>query len=126
MGEFYRYKSGTPYRYCKACHKARTAKWHRANPNVTRSSRWRHKYGIDLTVEQYDEMHDLQAGLCKICGRAESASGRRLAVDHDHETGAIRGLLCTKCNTTVGWVELHPGLLTYLNEHSKGVVPYVQ
>jgi hypothetical protein len=126
--DFYRYSATAKrkkltYSKCKGCHGARMAKWHKANPDVSRSSQWRNKYGIDCTPEQYNEMHDLQAGLCKICGRAESVSGRRLAVDHDHVTGLVRGLLCTKCNTTVGWVEQHPSLIAYL-ELPKGVTQH--
>lgn len=119
--DYYRYspQSGRKkllYSKCKACHAARMAKWHKANPNVRHRARWLHKYGIDITPEQYDELHDLQAGKCAICGRAEPVSGRRLAVDHDHQTGLVRGLLCTKCNTTVGWVEQHPSLIAYLRK----------
>lgn len=118
LDRFYRYKRGTLYSACKKCHNARMAKRHRDNPDVKRRSNWLQR-GIDITAEQYQELHDLQVGKCAICGRAE-ASGRRLAVDHDHETGHVRGLLCTKCNTTVGWVEMHPSLIRYL-DHSKGV-----
>jgi hypothetical protein len=112
--EYYSYPSGKPYSKCKTCHSARMRTWHRENSDTRRKSNWLHKYGIEFTPEQYQEMHDLQAGLCKICGRAEPASGRRLAVDHDHKTGRVRGLLCTKCNTTVGWVEMYPDLIAYL------------
>lgn len=54
----------------------------------------------------YAEMVEQYGELCGICGMAESStmSGkiRRLAIDHDHVTGAIRGLLCQKCNTMLG------------------------
>ncbi|MFE2712220.1 endonuclease domain-containing protein [Streptomyces mirabilis] len=55
-----------------------------------------------------------QAGLCAICRtvpelqRANTRTGRRWTpfhVDHDHATGAVRGLLCTPCNTTLGRIE---------------------
>lgn len=61
-----------------------------------------------LTVEQYSTMHEAQNGVCAICKLPESAvvskSGkkRRLAVDHCHTTGKIRGLLCSLCNRGLG------------------------
>jgi len=47
----------------------------------------------------------LQGGKCLLCGAEESESKRRLSVDHNHMTGAIRGLLCSMCNAVVGWAE---------------------
>ena len=56
-----------------------------------------------MTVEEYDRLFELQRGLCDICGRKDyDKLGRRLAVDHDHTTGKIRGLLCYKCNIFLG------------------------
>jgi hypothetical protein len=104
---------------CKPCHREKSRQWHKENPKSRREGNWRNKYGISFTSEQYDAMHESQEGKCAVCGRAESASGRRLAVDHDHRTGAVRGLLCTKCNTTLGWVELHPQIITYLTQERK-------
>lgn len=57
----------------------------------------RRKYGI--TAEQYDAMLSAQGGVCFLCGRPPKT--RRLAVDHCHETGAVRKLLCDKCNRYV-------------------------
>lgn len=65
-------------------------------------------YGI--TLERYEELHRQQDGCCAICMRKPRT--RRLAVDHDHETGAIRGLLCTRCNHKVlGGADESPTLL---------------
>jgi hypothetical protein len=67
------------------------------------------KYGI--TVEQYLEMESAQEGVCAICGRPERRAirgregVRRLSVDHCHETGKIRALLCGDCNTFIGFAE---------------------
>jgi len=55
------------------------------------------KYG--LTIEQYDIILESQNGVCKICG---GANPKRFAVDHDHKTGKIRGLLCSMCNGGLG------------------------
>lgn len=54
-----------------------------------------------MPAGRYQEMLDEQGGLCAIC-REKCATGRRLAVDHDHDTGKIRGLLCLNCNHGIG------------------------
>ena len=79
-------------------------------------------YGI--TLEQYAELHKKQNGLCKICNQRTQGRGaakNNLAVDHDHETGKIRGLLCSHCNTGLGLFRDNPELLkiaiNYLKEN---------
>jgi hypothetical protein len=57
------------------------------------------KYG--LSREQYEALLLAQDGRCAICSSTRSAK-RRLAVDHDHETGAVRALLCVPCNAGLG------------------------
>ena len=52
-------------------------------------------YGI--TQDDYSRLYDAQGARCAICQRARGKR-RRLAVDHDHATGEVRGLLCTVCN----------------------------
>lgn len=49
---------------------------------------------------EYDALKAFQAGSCAICQRAKGIT-KRLAVDHNHDTGAVRGLLCTTCNHTL-------------------------
>lgn len=59
------------------------------------------EYG--LTPEGYQRIYEEQAGRCAICGdQSQSGSFVGLQVDHDHETGEIRGLLCGKCNKGIG------------------------
>ena len=84
-----------------------TATWREKNPDSDANNHLIRKYGISL--EQYNKMYQLQKGLCGICGKKESTRRRkktqgdeRLAVDHCHETGVVRGLLCFKCNTAIG------------------------
>lgn len=62
-----------------------------------------------LTNQEYRRMLASQGGACAICGVRPRR--RRLAIDHDHETGAIRGLLCGNCNLGIGHFADDPGLL---------------
>src|SRR5438094_9480440 len=112
---------------CKACNLAAKHERYRKNPQATidRVTEWRkenperfaqyqrqyktrperkiadraghlkRKFGISL--EQYEEMLAKQGGVCAICG-APPPEGTSLHVDHDHETGEVRGLLCFPCN----------------------------
>lgn len=58
------------------------------------------KYGISMDV--YSEILEAQKYRCAICGCDSRLQQKALAVDHDHETGKVRGLLCTSCNTAIG------------------------
>lgn len=59
-----------------------------------------------LTLQEYDSLLDKQGGCCAICKgtstHAHKGNKRSFAVDHDHTTGIIRGLLCAKCNRGLG------------------------
>ena len=74
-------------------------------------------YGI--TIADYDRMHEEQQGQCAICGRHQSVLSYRLYVDHDHETGKVRQLLCSSCNALVGIVETGKltAVLVYIENH---------
>lgn len=65
-------------------------------------------YGI--TEAQYDQMLAEQRGVCAICEKA-CTTGQRLSVDHDHDTGKVRGLLCRRCNSAIGHMNDDPILL---------------
>jgi hypothetical protein len=65
------------------------------------------KYGI--TGEEYNELLERQDGCCAICHGKNG--NRRLAVDHDHNTGEVRGLLCTLCNLVVSHIERDSNLV---------------
>ena len=60
----------------------------------------RRQYGI--TLAQYEQMLRDQENKCAICGNEDEVEGRRLAIDHCHESKKIRGLLCGKCNRGLG------------------------
>ena len=73
-----------------------------------------------LTVEDYGRMVVEQNGLCAICKQPERQR-TRLSVDHDHKTGVVRGLLCHRCNRTLGGVNDDVSILLaakeYLEQH---------
>ena len=73
--------------------------------HVYRRDNLRRKFGI--TPHEYELLLNAQGGVCAICKRP-SPNGRRLAVDHNHNTGANRGLLCGACNMAIGLLELDP------------------
>lgn len=68
------------------------------NPHVQKSSFLKRAYG--LTIEDYERILNSQHGVCKICGSKDTY--KKLAVDHCHTTGRIRGLLCQNCNHGLG------------------------
>ena len=59
------------------------------------------KARYNLSTEEYEYMSFKQGHVCAICG-SKSQNNKKLCVDHDHNTNAIRGLLCHKCNTSIG------------------------
>jgi len=80
-----------------------------------RARNWRLKSKYGITGDEYDAMAAAQAGVCAICGRAETMRIKGtlciLAVDHDAETGRVRGLLCVNCNMLIGGARHDPAIL---------------
>lgn len=93
---------------CIACTREHRIRRHRANPLAARDAEMRRKYGI--TREDWIAMHEAQGGLCAIC-RRKPESWPGLHVDHCHETGKVRALLCGPCNTSLGGFQDDPDLL---------------
>ena len=65
-----------------------------------RDRQYRERYGI--TLSEYNEMFAEQDGKCACCGEHQLEDKRRLAVDHCHDSGDVRGLLCFDCNIGIG------------------------
>ncbi len=93
---------------CKPCEKIRARKNH-----------LKRTYGI--TLEDYDKMVELQNNKCKICNK-QSSIWENLSIDHCHNTGKIRGLLCSLCNSAIGKfkddIKLLTSAIKYLKDNS--------
>lgn len=121
------YYKGCRCASCKGAHRVKNRDWLRANPEkIQIYNRRKNLKQYGLTLERWDEIYAAQKGCCRICEQP-CRTGKRLAVDHDHETGAIRGLLCYRCNIHLGWLEPnYPAIMDYLlsGEHQRwGRVP---
>ena len=148
LDEFHRHKSSRDGRqtYCKSCTKKRDhIRWKNAdgstredraiiakknyakNGHKYRSNAHYKMYGI--TVEARDAIYSRQHGLCLICAddlRPRVRKGRvskyawKGELDHNHETGEIRGLLCAPCNTALGLLKEDPVRITRMLEYLNG------
>jgi hypothetical protein len=106
--------------WCKAC---RNTRYKGRYADRSKASSWFKSFGI--TPAQYHALFEKQAGVCAICGKPETKTVKGtlayLSVDHDHETGAIRGLLCDKCNGGIGHfnddIALLERAVAYLRSH---------
>ena len=86
---------GLAYR-CKSCLAAKSREYRKTHKEARRKAKLKYKYGI--TPEQYDAAWEAQGQGCAICGKAD----KKLHIDHCHETGAFRGILCGNCNVGLG------------------------
>ena len=77
----------------------------------------------NLTIEESDKIDAYQKNVCWICGRPEPVTGRRLATDHSHLDGLIRGRLCSRCNPLLGKLE---NAFVRLGMHKIPSVQFVQ
>ena len=81
--------------YCKPCHNARCEETRQRLYGGGRHYHLKRRYGIGAA--EFDELVRDQHGVCAICGRENPEH-----VDHDHETGKVRGILCFNCNGGLG------------------------
>ena len=107
---------------CYECQRRRDTAYYRQSAVRRMQLRDRHlkrKYGT--SVRELEALPRRQDGRCAICRRPwrSCKSAKRVRVDHDHESGRIRGLLCNGCNTAIGLFEEHldwlSGAIVYLS-----------
>ena len=107
--------------WCKECKRCESLKWgkeHKERKNIRARQRRAENPMLDktrplermgLSLKDYEKFFHTQGGKCAICGKSETMTRhgklKRLAVDHNHKTGDIRGLLCSRCNLAIGMFE---------------------
>ena len=99
---------------------------HIKNPSQKRRAHLRRKYG--LTFAEYDKMLTEQNNCCAVCGGTKPGGRwKSFAVDHDHVTGRVRGLLCKSCNIALGEVKddltTLKNMINYLSKHTGSYEP---
>lgn len=91
------------------------------NPIASKVASWKNAGIKDMTYERYLSMSDAQNNSCAICNTHQSSLKRQLSVDHNHDTGEARGLLCDACNGGIGKLKDSVNLLEkaikYLKDH---------
>lgn len=115
LGDFYKKGINGYSSKCKQCSRESAKIWHykkenrerrnamartKYSPRQKKNSVLKAAYGINIDV--FDEMIEHQKGLCAICGSNEPDGRGSWHVDHDHNTGTIRALLCHHCNLLIG------------------------
>lgn len=130
LDEFHKDWRGGHRGRCKICYGEYGRQWRENNPERARElsrlnekKRRLTKYG--LTPERYEEMLKSCCGKCMLCGvkpKTHKGKSESLFVDHDHKTGAVRGLLCGNCNSMLGYavdsIEVLERAIEYLRKKS--------
>jgi hypothetical protein len=121
------------HRMCRICHARRNKKytdnlplerkikkleflreWRRLHKDYVKSQKLKFCFGI--TLDDYKRILESQGNKCPVCGKL-ATDEKYFDVDHNHETGEIRGILCSRCNRSLGWYEkCKEGIETYLNK----------
>lgn len=115
---FYLRKTGVPDSWCRSCNRESSQRWRLKNKDrhCFQSRQWaknnedhkrntRYKYCYDFTLKEYNNLLTKQNNACGICLENKDKFTLHLAVDHNHKTGKVRGLLCARCNKGLGHFE---------------------
>ena len=124
--DFYWHKNGgRKSSMCKNCYiqsrKDYNSEWREQNADYIKESAAKkynsekrleihYKKEYDITLSDYDKMYAYQDGKCAICHGTDTKTPKngRFCVDHDHDTGKVRGLLCASCNRGIGLLKDDP------------------
>lgn len=103
--------------FCKSCARDISSSWRSRNRTVNRryGLNWRLKYKFNMSLDEYNVLLETQEHKCAICGRPEMVTRngipKMMCIDHDHDTGKVRGLLCNNCNRGIGLIGEDPDWL---------------
>ncbi len=104
---------------CKDCIKGRMNHRYKEDPKRVLDMSAARRY--NTTIEHIQQLREDADGICQICGNEGKAHYKRLVIDHDHETGKIRGCICSNCNSILGYCKDDPlvlqNLINYLNDN---------
>lgn len=105
---YFKYKSNNKMKLNNDWRKA-SKKYYDSTPNVNRTLR-----NYNLSKEEYNNLIEFQEYRCAICGSSD-----KLVIDHNHESGIVRGLLCNYCNLMLGYAKDNPDTLRLAIEYLK-------
>ena len=98
------------------------AKYYKSHKKEVKNSMLKSRYGI--TIDDYNNMFKEQNGKCAICDIHQVALNKSFCIDHNHETGEVRGLLCSRCNYGLGFFDDSSknmkSAIRYLKKHKSG------
>jgi len=116
--------------WCKKCKAIKDKKWRKLNKGLQkeRSAKYYREKGCKAVARRlygetvdFDKMYEEQKGRCAVCNKHQSELAKRLHIDHNHETGQVRSLLCHSCNVGLGHFrhrkDLMQDAINYLVRH---------
>lgn len=122
------------YNHCKDCYNARQRALYKAGYLLEERAAYQAGYTDRLKVkrrarrygiapEEYERLMREQGGRCAICDGTETYEHHQLCVDHDHASGLVRGLLCSRCNKALGGFNDDPLLLQAATRYLQRALP---
>lgn len=121
LDKFYNYKNGIQGKMSRCIPCLKKAPW--SNPEMVRGSQLKRLYGI--TTQQYNALLQEQNFACASCKQPETIVNHGktdpLAVDHCHRTKVVRGLLCARCNRSLGYMQEDSKAIRKLAEYAKAI-----
>lgn len=110
-------------KYCRQCH----ANYYQETRTSEDDQKKNLRKNYNLSLEEYRALFTAQQGRCAACGQPERSRSAKtneihyLAVDHDHDTGKVRALLCRNCNSALGFLDEDPDKIRQLLAYAEQV-----
>jgi|SRR3989304_6781819 len=126
--EFYKNKSHNDglQSNCKICCENANKEWKKTTHGKISKRNCHLKYQYGISIEDYNDMLRNQDGRCAICGTDKPGGNfTSFHIDHKHETGKIRGLLCMSCNRLLGLYEMGKNIDKWANKYRASIISYL-